>query len=227
MASAFEIHLRQPILAGAAEVSQRGCMAGVILSAGASRRMGAPKALLRYQGETFLDRLIRLLSAVCEPVVVVLGHDAGAIRAGLEPHQNATFTLNPDPERGMLSSLQCGLRIAPPEARAVMFTPVDHPNVAAATIEALAQAFVKYGAPVTLPVYQGRNGHPVCITRDIAAELLALPVTAQAKDVIHRYSEHTRRIEVADPGVVADIDDREAYRALIASEGGLPKAANL
>jgi len=203
-------------------------MAGVILCAGASRRMGTPKALLQYQGQTFLDGLIRVLSGVCEQVVVVLGHDAGVIREGLNSAPpGLLFAVNPDPERGMLSSLQCGLRIVPPEAEAIFFTPVDHPNISAATMTALGEAFVTNRAPVTVPVYRGVRGHPVCITRALANELLGLPLSAQASDVIHRHTATRRLVEVDDPGVVTDIDDPDAYRALLAGRDCQPKAANI
>ena len=88
-------------------------IAGIILSAGASRRMGTPKALLQLNDETFLDRLIRLFSEVCSPVIVVLGDQADQIRSGIRRGSEARFVVNPDPERGMLSSLQCGLRSGP------------------------------------------------------------------------------------------------------------------
>src|SRR5580700_4426144 len=104
-------------------------IAGVILSGGASRRMGTPKALLRFQNETFLDRLIRLFSAVCDPIVVVVGEHADPIRSGIERGRDVLFAVNPDPERGMLSSLQCGLAMVPPGAEAAMFLPVDHPDI--------------------------------------------------------------------------------------------------
>jgi CTP:molybdopterin cytidylyltransferase MocA len=58
-------------------------VAGLILAAGESRRMGSPKALLRYRGQTFLDTLISLFAARCSPVIVVLGADADRIRRGL------------------------------------------------------------------------------------------------------------------------------------------------
>ena len=194
-------------------MTSRGHIAGVILSGGASRRMGTPKALLRYQGETFLDRLIRLFSGVCEPVVVVLGHDAGRIQAGAERAGNALFVVNPDPERGMLSSLQCGTGIpACVGSDAILFTPVDHPNIEAPTVQILADAFFTHRAPVTVPVYQGRKGHPVCISRDVIQELLALPPTADTGEVIRAHK--IRRVEVDDPGVVSDIDDPQAYAAL-------------
>ena len=185
--------------------------------------MGRPKALLQYQGETFLDRLIRLFSAVCQPVVVVLGHEAERIQAGLQRAGDAIFVVNPDPDRGMLSSLQCALGttgLQPPLDKAgamsypdgVLFTLVDHPNVERSTIERIVAEFLTHRSRVTVPVYQNRKGHPVCISREVVQQLLALPSTSQTGDVIR--SHPTRRIDVDDPGVVSDIDDPEAYAAL-------------
>ena len=194
-----------------------GCpIAGIILSAGASRRMGTPKALLRFEGETFLDRLIRLVAAVADPVIVVLGDHASDIRNGLERGAGARFVVNRDPERGMLSSLQCGLEAVPEKVQAVMFTPVDHPNLEALTLETLANRFQAERAPVTIPEYEGRHGHPVLIARPLIAELLALPSDAQASDVIHRYRSRTSYIAVDDPAVSTDIDDPAAYAELLA-----------
>ena len=82
--------------------------AGLILAAGESRRMGSPKALLRYRGQTFLDTLISLFAARCSPVIVVLGANADEIRRGLSC--SAEFVINPDYRTGQTSSMQCGLR---------------------------------------------------------------------------------------------------------------------
>ena len=109
--------------------------AGLILAAGASRRMRTPKALLDYRGETFVDRLIGLFAARTNPVIVVLGGNAAEIRAAAR--RPARFVLNPDYESGMLGSLQCGLRAVPPEASGVLLTLVDHPAVADSTVAAL------------------------------------------------------------------------------------------
>ncbi|HTS51111.1 MAG TPA: nucleotidyltransferase family protein [Bryobacteraceae bacterium] len=195
-----------------------GSIAGLILAGGASRRMGRPKALLRFQNETFLDRMIRLFALVCDPVIVVLGHNAPQIRAGLESPGAAVFTVNPDPERGMLSSLRCGLAAMPASAAAVLFAPVDHPHLQASTLQALASKFQAARAPVTVPVYAGEHGHPVCIARALVDELLALPETAMASDVIHRYVNATCYFEVDDPAVVTDIDDPAAYAGLMAAQ---------
>lgn len=189
-------------------------IAGLILSGGASRRMGSPKALLIHQGETFLDRLIRVLSRVCDPVAVVLGYGAERIRSGTTRAAQVSIAINPDPERGMLSSLQCGIAILPAEADAILFTPVDYPSIAEATVTRLAECIAQRNSPVTIPVYRGKRGHPVCITREVARELLALPATAQARDVIRSYYPATNFVEVDDPGILNDVDVPEEYRAL-------------
>jgi molybdenum cofactor cytidylyltransferase len=190
-------------------------IAGIILSAGASSRMGTPKAMLPLNGETFLDRLIRLFSEAAIPPIVVLGHQAVEIQSGIQRGSEGRFVVNPDPGRGMLSSLQCGLEAVPQEAEAVMFMPVDHPNLERSTLEKLIGHFNAERAPVTVPTFQGEHGHPVLIARPLIAELLALPVTAQASDVIHRYRGRTAYIPVDDPAVTTDIDDRAAYAELL------------
>jgi molybdenum cofactor cytidylyltransferase len=178
--------------------------------------MGTPKALLRFQNETFVDRLIRLFSTVASPVIVVLGHQSDEIRSGIERASEVTFAVNPDPERGMLSSLQCGLKALSAGTEAVMFTPVDHPNLQAATLEKLAALFETDGAPVIVPTYDGVHGHPVCIARSLADELLKLSSNGMASDVIHKYVGRTRYIAVDDPAVTTDVDDPEAYAGLLA-----------
>ena len=89
-------------------------IAGIILAAGASTRMGSPKALLDYRGETFVERLVRLFSRVCDPVIVALGNHPEPIRARIEGC--AEVVINPDPDRGQLSSLQTALAALPPKA---------------------------------------------------------------------------------------------------------------
>ena len=218
MAQRGEVHLRYRSLARRPEVKPSGSIAGLILAGGASRRMGSPKALLRFQDEMFLDRMIRLFARVCDPVVVVLGHNAPQIRAALEHPGNAVFAVNPAPERGMLTSLQCGLQAIPANVEAVMFTPVDHPHLQPSTLDALASKFQAARAPVTVPVYAGEHGHPVCISSALVDELLALPETAMASDVIHRYIPETIYFDVDDPAVVTDIDDPSAYAGLMAAQ---------
>jgi molybdenum cofactor cytidylyltransferase len=201
----FEIDFRQRKIAGAVEV-----IAGIILAAGASSRMGTPKALLDYRGETFLDRLIRVLGTVCDPVIVALGYHADEIRAKTRP---AKFVVNPDPSRGQLSSLQSALAAVPDDAEGFLFLPVDCPAPEPETIRQIVDAFHSTNSLLVIPRHEGRRGHPVCASRALLAEFLALPPTAQAKEVVRRHPAHY--LETSDPGVLSDIDDPESYRALV------------
>lgn len=171
--------------------------------------MGQPKALLRYRGETFLDRAIGILSACCDEVVVVAGQRGEELRASLDHDSAARFATNPDPSRGQLSSLQTGL--AAITADAVIFTPVDYPAVLPSTIAGLARALGS-GATLVIPRHRGRHGHPVGIARALAIEILALPVSCSARDVIQRHD--ALYLDVEDPGILMDVDTPADYRDL-------------
>ena len=184
--------------------------AGLILAAGESRRMGSPKALLPYRQTTFLDALCRLLAAQCSPVIVVLGASADEIRA--RSAGPATFVVNADYQSGQTTSMQCGLRAVPPHAEGVLFTLVDHPAVTPETVARLLSAPFPL---LRVPRYQGRRGHPIWFSRELIPEFLALGNDGAARDVVHRHRDRTGFLDLDDPGIVADIDDPAAYRALI------------
>lgn len=196
-------------------------LSGLILAAGASRRMGAPKALLDLGGETFLDRLIATFAPSCSPVIVVLGYQAETIRSGLRRAGQVTVVVNPGPERGQLSSLQCGLDAVPAGSEGVIFTPVDYPAVRPSTVAALAARFRQRADHelIVIPRSEGRHGHPACCARQVIEELAALPVDVQARDVVRRHREHTCYVDVDDPGILADADDPEAYQRLLEASG--------
>jgi molybdenum cofactor cytidylyltransferase len=210
LALAFEVDLCERTAQSAAEV-----IPSIILAAGASSRMGSPKALLDYRGETFLDRLIRVMGTATNPVIVVLGYHAERIRGATR--RPATFVVNTAPERGQLSSLQTGLAAMPPQARGFAFIPMDCPAVREDTVTHLAAAFSARDAETlfVIPRQGDKRGHPVFAAPQIAEELLGLPADGQARDVVHRHVSRTQYIDVDDVGILADIDDPEAYRKLL------------
>jgi molybdenum cofactor cytidylyltransferase len=190
---------------------------GLILAAGESLRMGSPKALLEYRGETFLDRLIGLFARRCSPVIAVLGARRETVRAGLRRAGEALLVENPDYQFGQLTSMQCGLRAAPADAHGVLFTLVDHPAVTSATIEALCD----FGgpAPLRIPRFEGQRGHPIWISKSLVPEFLALPSGSAAREVVTRCESEIAYIDVNDPGILADVDDPQAYARLLAGSG--------
>ncbi len=176
--------------------------------------MGSPKALLEYRGETFAGRLARVLSSVCDPVIMVLGHHEDVIRPRLPA--GIWIVVNPEPERGQLSSLQTALKSVPTQADGFLFTPVDCPAMEPETVKRLAETLL-HRDPATrfvIPRYLGRHGHPVCAARALLSEFLELPITGQASDVVHRHVGQTQYVDVDDAGVLADIDDPEGYQRL-------------
>lgn len=177
--------------------------------------MGSPKALLALGGELFIDRLIGSVSASCAPTVVVVGAHADQIRAGARLGSRVTWVENPDPERGMLSSLQCGLAVLRDECDAVVFTPVDYPRIQPSTVEALVREWCVTRSAVVRPECANRRGHPVLIARPVIDEMLAAPPEEQARNIIQRYESSARSVLVDDTGILADVDDPRAYRALI------------
>ncbi len=190
---------------------------GLILAAGASRRMGASKALLDLGGETFLDRLILAFSTACSPLLVVLGHDAARIRDAVRLAARVRFVYNPDHEKGQLSSLQCGLAAVPVDSPGVVFTPVDYPSVRLETVDLLVRRFAgrAEGDVLVIPRTHGRRGHPVSCAREVIPDFLRLPPDGSARDVIHRYRDRTLYVDTDDPGIVEDADDPEAYQRLL------------
>jgi CTP:molybdopterin cytidylyltransferase MocA len=189
---------------------------GIILAAGASRRMGRPKAMLPYRGETFLNRLIRVAGGTAHRTIVMVGPPyAEQIRA--DAPAGVTFLTNPEPERGQLSSLQIALAALPPDADGFFFVPVDCPAVTELTVQELARAFSQRDPEkvFTIPRYGDKRGHPVFAARSVAEAFLDLPPAAQARDVVHRHVNQTLYVDVDDPGILADIDDPAAYRQLI------------
>lgn len=176
--------------------------------------MGSPKALLECGGQKFAERLARLFTRYLDSCIVVLGHDAPAIRAALPRMARVSYVVNHAPERGMLSSLQCAIRVLPPEAEAAIFTPVDFPAIAAATIAALSGA--QSSRPIIVPRCEGRRGHPVLCRRSILDELLRLPATSAPNEVIRRDGSRVHYVDVDDPNIHRDVDDLAAYEELLA-----------
>ena len=190
-------------------------IAGLILAAGESRRMGRDKALLIFQGRTFLESIVANLRAGgVENIIVVLGHHAEAIQGAVDL-TSVQVVVNPDYQRGQTSSLQLGLaaaaRVSPD---AVLLCLVDHPAFSASLIAKLLEQFEATHAPVVIPTFQGERGHPVVIGRLLIPELLELPAGAPANAVIRRHRHATQFVEVSDPGVLLDVDDPEAYARL-------------
>ncbi len=200
---------------GSAPTEPQRPPAGVILSAGESSRMGSPKALLAYRGTTFLEHLVNLLQGRVEPLLVVLGHDADRIRAAVHLPPQVRVLLNQDYRLGQLSSLQTAIRaLEGSPVSGLLVVPVDHPAVEPEVVAALLKTFAAEQPEVLVPTFEGRRGHPVIFSLRLFAELLAAPLGEGARAVVRRHA--ARELPVNHAGILADIDDPESYRRLVA-----------
>jgi molybdenum cofactor cytidylyltransferase len=181
-------------------------IAALILAGGESRRMGRPKALLTYQGRSFLSCGVETLRAAgCAPVIVV----DGAHR--LAPPEHAVLVHNDRWELGPLSSLQVGLRRALERHESlagVLVHPVERPRVRVETIQALLEAFEDQPECVWQPSFEGRSGHPILWPRSLGPALLTLDPRRDTARTLLRGSAapRRRRLELDDPGVLDNFD---------------------
>lgn len=186
--------------------------AALVPAAGASRRMGAPKLLLPFgAGSVLAAYLAALKEAGVERVVVIVAAGdevlaAEARRAGAE------IAVNPDPERGMLSSLWAGLAcLAGEEPRALVLGPADFPAVRPATVRRLLAA-VDAGALLAVPSVDGTRGHPLVVAGSLGAEIRRLDPSIGLRQLLRRRAGEVCEVPVDDPGVLLDVDDEESYR---------------
>lgn len=194
-----------------------GMVPGIVLAAGASSRMGRPKALLPCgdAGVTFVASVILALREGGIDDVLVVGRAGdGALRLEVET-RGGRFVENPRPDDGQLSSLVAGLNVADhPGVRAVLVTPVDVPMISKRTVAALLGAFNESSAPIVRAVYRGRHGHPVIFSRAVFPELRRADASVGARAVVHAHAGGTIDVEVDDAGVVTDVDTLGDYERL-------------
>jgi molybdenum cofactor cytidylyltransferase len=204
-------------------------MCGVILSAGASTRMGRDKALLPWppaapgsdvsSGGTLLSAAIAALRPFTEAIVVVAGRNAENIGPVVAAN-GAAMVRNPDPERGQFSSLQVGLReVAARGCDGAMITLVDCPPLSAASLERLRLSFdgaLAVGKWGVAPENSGRHGHPLLASRALIDTFLGAPVTSNAREVKRAHAQQIEYVPVPDSLVSVDVNTPEEYVALSA-----------
>lgn len=161
--------------------------------------MGGPKALLLLDGETLLQRTVRIAQAAgCTPVIAVVGDwDTGALDCSVR------VVRNPEAAEGMASSIRAGIAALPPEAASALLLVVDQPAVGVPLLqELLALAAMDPNRPAAC-TYAGTIGIPAVLPRRLLPELLALRGDCGAKAILLR--EETATLPF-DEGA-ADLDE--------------------
>lgn len=188
----------------------------VILAAGASTRMGTPKQLLPYVGQTLLRRAAETaVASQGRPVVVVLGAAAQLCRAELEGLP-VHIVENPEWEQGMSGSLSVGmealLEVTAHSVRAVIFMLCDQPLVSANLLNALIQTHGVTGKCIVASAYAGTRGVPALFCKELFSHIDALRGNEGAKKIIAGNPDEV--VSVDFPGGAVDVDTPESYAIL-------------
>jgi molybdenum cofactor cytidylyltransferase len=178
----------------------------VVPAAGSARRFGGGKLFALIDGDPLLDRTLSSLldGGVSEIVVVVPPEPGWGGAAARLQDPRVRLVVNPDPSRGMFSSIQIGLR-AVADQGPVAILPGDMPFVRAETVRAVCER-ASHESGIVSPRLGGRRGHPVVVPFDVRGEILAASPTARLNEVLRRHEDRFVNIDVSDRGVVRDVD---------------------
>lgn len=188
-------------------------IAAVVLAAGLSRRMGRPKMILPWGETTVIGQVVQVLNqAGVDEIVVVTGGAHQQVEAALEGFParvsfNARFS-----EDAMILSLKNGLSELGPDVEAALVALGDQPQVQSSVVSAILDAFDRSAAPLIIPSYQRRRGHPWLLARSLWPVIFDLEPESTMRDVINLYSEQIQYLDVNTPSVLRDLDTPEDYR---------------
>lgn len=189
-------------------------IAAVVLAAGHSRRMGSPKLVLPWGNTTVISQVINVLRRTgIQEIVVVTGGAQPEVELAL---QGLPVRLVHNPQHAhseMLSSFQVGMAALGSDPAAILLVLGDQPQIQEEVIIKLIQEYVETGAPLLVPSYQNRRGHPWLMDRSLMTTVLAMQEPATLRDFLNERSHMIRYIMVETPSVLQDLDTPEDYRA--------------
>ena len=194
---------------------RRPRVAGLVMAAGRSSRMGANKLLMDDNGKPIVARVVeQALAADLAEIIVVTGHQEAEVRAALAGH-GVRFVPCADYADGMSASLRCGLKALPADIDAALVLLGDMPRVGTALLRRMIAAFnPTEGRAIIVPSFQGKRGNPVLWDRRFFGEMMELAGDVGARHLIGEHAELVTEIAAEDGGIFLDIDTPEAYRTL-------------
>lgn len=195
---------------------RRERVAGVVLAAGRSKRMGEIKQLLLWQGKPLVWHSAKAaIDAGLDPVLIVTGHAAEQVEQALAGLP-VKVVFNPDWESGQASSIRAGVGALPAECGGAVFLLSDMPQVPAELIKAELEIHRREAVPIICPRVDGQRTNPVLFDRQTFVSLLELTGDSGGRGLFDRIPIHW--LEWDDPAVLKDIDTPEDYQSLV--EGG-------
>lgn len=194
-----------------------GAVAGIVLAAGASTRLGRNKLFIQLEGESLLRRAVRRASgAGLDPVVVVLGHEAERAQQELSGLSSVPI-VNADYLRGVNSSVRAGITAVSQSSAAVVVL-ADMPLVTTEMIATLVERYRTSSVPLVISDYGGVNAPPMLYDRSLFNELLSLEGEGCGKQVVKRHRDEALAV-AWPPDRLIDLDVPDDYERLKALVG--------
>lgn len=189
-------------------------VAAIVLAAGRARRFGAQKLLAPYGTSTVVGTVVNTLRAIGVDYLVVVGGPGGeAVRAAVAG-PGVVWAENPEPDRGLSSSVATGLAAMPPNVGAALMVLGDQPTISIPVVERVMMAWREGGGPVVAPRYRGLRGNPVLFDSALFSALGALVGEHGARDFIASDPSRVTMVDVAEPPPM-DIDTPGDYDELL------------
>lgn len=184
----------------------------IILAAGSSRRMGSQKLLMPFGEKTIIETVVdQVLNSKVSQVLVVLGADHEKVKETIG-ERPVKFCHNREHEKGMFSSVICGLRSIPADAEAVLIYLGDQPGISPAVTDAVIDAYNEELFGIVIPVHMHRRGHPLLVDLKYRREIENLDLEQGLRALRHHFPQDVLEVEVDEPGILVDIDTPEDYK---------------
>jgi molybdenum cofactor cytidylyltransferase len=192
-------------------------VAGILLAAGDSQRLGQSKQLLDWKGKPFVRQVAETaIAAGLEPLLVVTGADAQATEAALTGLPLWTVR-NPNWRDGQSASVKAGLAALPNRVGAALFLVVDQPQLPVALIEALRAEHASSLAPIVAPLVDGHRSNPVLFDRTTFADFAVLAGDVGGRAIFSRH--RVTWLPWLDASLAIDVDTPEDYDKLLRQAG--------
>jgi len=190
-------------------------IAGLVLAAGQSRRMGSiNKLLAEISGETMIHRTVTsLVSSLATPVVTITGHQSEKVSAKIND-LSVTTVYNPAYRKGLSTSLRKGLAVLPPDIDGALICLGDMPQVTSCIYNQLIEAFnPEESKEICVPTWKGKRGNPVLLGSRFFAEVNNIDGDVGARELLAQYPEFVFELEVSSNSVLVDIDTPQSLES--------------
>jgi molybdenum cofactor cytidylyltransferase len=186
----------------------------IILAAGESKRMGAPKMLLDFGGKTMLERVIEnVIDSDITNIVVVLGAEKDKLKKIADSYP-VNICFNENFAEGMLSSVKCGIRNLPVDYEAVLIFQGDQPFITPEVSGLVINTYRTAGKGIVIPTSGGKRGHPLLIDRKYRAEIDLIDSNLGLRSLAHRFKDDVAEVETSNPGILKDFDTYADYNEI-------------